>query len=84
MIKLINNGLSKISKDEIENILENWGGTYKTTKVPWTYIIIGLLFFLVVTVITLLWNIQLQKKVRYITRQISNQNSVLIEKKQKT
>lgn len=83
MIKLINNGLSKISKDEIENILENWGGTYKTTKVPWTYIIIGLLFFLVVTVITLLWNIQLQKKVRHITRQISNQNSVLIEKNRK-
>ncbi|HOO33220.1 MAG TPA: transporter substrate-binding domain-containing protein [Thermotogota bacterium] len=80
LIQTINQGLSKISKDEIEQIIDSWGGIQQFSEVPWNYIVIGVFFFLVITIIIVLWNIQLQKKVRSSTNQISKQNSELLEK----
>jgi polar amino acid transport system substrate-binding protein len=80
LIKKINTGLSSISKKEIDTIIQKWGSSGINTEVPWNYIFLAILFFLIITVSIILWNIQLQKKVKEITEKISKQNKELIEK----
>jgi len=83
LLKLINEGLSKINKNEIDEIVHKWTGEQVKTQIPWLYIILSLIFFLIIILAVVLWNVQLQKRIRLSTEKITSQNTELTQKNQK-
>ncbi|MFP4461780.1 MAG: transporter substrate-binding domain-containing protein, partial [Thermotogota bacterium] len=82
LLRLVNNGLSKMTRNEIDHIIQNWTGEQVTTQIPWFYIILSIAVFVIIMILVLLWNIQLQKRIKKSTEKITSQNIQLTQKNQ--
>jgi len=80
LLRLVNDGLTKITRGEIEQIIQKWTGERITTQIPWLYIILSIAFFMIIMVLVLIWNVQLQKRIKRSTAKITSQNTELTQK----
>jgi len=80
LLRIINDGLAKISRNEIETIIQKWTGEQVNTQIPWHYIILSISVFFIIMLLVLFWNIQLQKRVKNSTEKITYQNVELTQK----
>ena len=80
LLRLLNDGLAKISRGEIEQIIQKWTGASVRSQIPWLYIIISISVFFVIMLLVLFWNIQLQKRIKSSTEKITSQNIELTQK----
>ncbi len=80
LVKLLNEGISQISEQEIEAIVGKWTGTAVKTIIPWNYIVLGVSLFLLLMILGIIWNMELQKRIKKVTERISSQNIELRDK----
>jgi polar amino acid transport system substrate-binding protein len=80
LLRLLNDGLAKISRGEIEQIIQKWTGERITTQIPWLHIILSISFFIIIMALVLIWNVQLQKRIKSSTKKITSQNIELTQK----
>ncbi len=77
LLTLINDGLTQITRDEIENIVSSWTGTSLKEIIPWEYVIVALIFFGTVLLLIIIWNIQLRNRIEDATKEITEKNREL-------